>query len=929
MKTYTELSTGVYGGETSSWSSAKWNSFRPTGGTGTTNRWQGRQSVAPDVYYYCTNILFDATKLATLRTKNVQSVTLRITVTSGTIPPSGTQRYPIGYKYNSDTGISSNVSSNAWARSNYNCTEMTTDTIGYVCSAGGSVEASNTVLDISLGKNVPKYGYVLGPEYTASNGLLRIASSATLIVVTDENDYSYTLAYNANNGSGAPNSQTGTSVGTSPSFTFTVSSTVPSRTGYTFLGWSTSNSATTASYVGGNTITVTSAGTTTLYAVWKVITYTVSYNANGGTGAPAAQTKTYGVNLTLSSTAPTRTNYIFQGWATSSTGAVAYQPSGTYSTNASVTLYAIWKQAAATLNTVTATDIGSNGTASWTKINSTDTYKLVLSMSGASSVTVNVAANSASTTFTIPTTWYSALPNGTSATATAVLYTYNGSTLVGSTQKTFTVSVASTVKPTISSVTATPHSDNATIDGWALAVQGYSYLTIAVSATAGSGASISSISISGHGINQSSTSTSGNTAILTSTGSQTYTITVRDSRGRVASTTKAVTIYAYSNPEITGLSAIRCLSDGTASDIEGNYIKAMPVFVFSSVNSKNSLTVKKIEYKMHSAYSWTTVTTAAVSGSYTSPFGVADITKTYDVRCTITDAVGNTYTLVVSVPPVVGFAIGLKNDRARFGGPVEKAGLQIDWNTEINGVLDVTPRRTSAYLSTTGWYRVLTYVSINAADIAGAIGLQIDFVVNRGYSYVNNETHRVTLSMTYNGAKFVDESSRSNYLGITKIRYTTNTTGTYKFGYVDIYYGLSNSNAVYVDFTVHQAAASIQAAITASDLTGVADSPSGETVLTEYTFSENVSSQPTATRQHSATASAISGGAQGSCDIPIGIGSGWTAIGIMEVFGSGNSGLALIQYALSDQTKARIVYQNVGSVSRTPTWYVTILYQKD
>lgn len=71
-------------------------------------------------------------------------------------------------------------------------------------------------------------------------------------------------------------------------------------------------------------------------------TYTVSYNANGGSGAPSSQTKTYGSNLTLSSTKPTRTGYTFAGWATSSSGSVAYQPGGTYSNNASVTLYAKW-----------------------------------------------------------------------------------------------------------------------------------------------------------------------------------------------------------------------------------------------------------------------------------------------------------------------------------------------------------------------------------------------------------------------------------------------------------------------------------------------------------------------------------------------------------------------------------------------------------
>lgn len=74
-----------------------------------------------------------------------------------------------------------------------------------------------------------------------------------------------------------------------------------------------------------------------------VRTYTVSYNANGGSGAPSSQTKTYGVDLTLSSTVPTRAGYAFKGWATSSTGAVVYQAGGTYSVNSAVTLYAVWE----------------------------------------------------------------------------------------------------------------------------------------------------------------------------------------------------------------------------------------------------------------------------------------------------------------------------------------------------------------------------------------------------------------------------------------------------------------------------------------------------------------------------------------------------------------------------------------------------------
>lgn len=75
------------------------------------------------------------------------------------------------------------------------------------------------------------------------------------------------------------------------------------------------------------------------------MTYTVSYDANGGSGAPAAQTKTQDVALTLSGTRPTRDGYTFLGWATSKTASSAqYQPGDTYTANAAATLYAVWEK---------------------------------------------------------------------------------------------------------------------------------------------------------------------------------------------------------------------------------------------------------------------------------------------------------------------------------------------------------------------------------------------------------------------------------------------------------------------------------------------------------------------------------------------------------------------------------------------------------
>ena len=147
----------------------------------------------------------------------------------------------------------------------------------------------------------------------------------------------YTITYNANGGSGAPEQQEKLYQND-----LTLSSDKPTRSGYTFLGWSTSSTATSATYTAGGSYTVE--GDATLYAVWKVNTYTITYNANGGSGAPASQTKTHGKSLTLSSTKPTRDGYTFLGWSTNKSATSAtYSAGGTYNTNEATTLYAVWK----------------------------------------------------------------------------------------------------------------------------------------------------------------------------------------------------------------------------------------------------------------------------------------------------------------------------------------------------------------------------------------------------------------------------------------------------------------------------------------------------------------------------------------------------------------------------------------------------------
>ena len=156
---------------------------------------------------------------------------------------------------------------------------------------------------------------------------------------------SWTVSYDANGGSGAPAPQTKW-LGE----TLTLQSSTPSWEGHTFNGWNTKADGTGANYAAGANYTGNEA--LTLYAKWTVNTYQVTFDANGGLGAPSAQPKTHGVNLTISATKPTRTNYKFLGWATSASATSAQYRTGTnndqnvtYTTDAPITLYAVWELA--------------------------------------------------------------------------------------------------------------------------------------------------------------------------------------------------------------------------------------------------------------------------------------------------------------------------------------------------------------------------------------------------------------------------------------------------------------------------------------------------------------------------------------------------------------------------------------------------------
>lgn len=144
----------------------------------------------------------------------------------------------------------------------------------------------------------------------------------------------------------------------------------------------------------------------------------VSYNANGGSGAPGNQTKWWGEVLTLSNTRPTRANHTFLGWATSANGAVAYQPGGRYGADNNNTLYAVWKLATQppTIQSFTAQRVNEAGdmSESGTRVKLYVTWKCDTSGDSANTVqSVTVAVQDGGTWKETPVTASGATGTGT------------------------------------------------------------------------------------------------------------------------------------------------------------------------------------------------------------------------------------------------------------------------------------------------------------------------------------------------------------------------------------------------------------------------------------------------------------------------------------------------------------------------------------
>ena len=156
--------------------------------------------------------------------------------------------------------------------------------------------------------------------------------SASVTLYAQWTALTYTVTFDANGGTGTMAPETGSAPAALTANAFT-------RTGYSFAGWNTAADGSGTAYP--DTASYPFSASVTLYAQWTALTYTVTFDANGGTGTMAPETGSAPAALTAN--AFTRTGYSFAGWNTAADGSgTAYPDTASYPFSASVTLYAQW-----------------------------------------------------------------------------------------------------------------------------------------------------------------------------------------------------------------------------------------------------------------------------------------------------------------------------------------------------------------------------------------------------------------------------------------------------------------------------------------------------------------------------------------------------------------------------------------------------------
>lgn len=383
----------------------------------------------------------------------------------------------------------------------------------------------------------------------------------------------------------------------------------------------------------------------------------------------------------------TKSISISAGFAIKATLSSTYYSNITASTTVALTTIA---RASQPTLSATSVNFGNSITIYSNRASTSFTHHLYFSLNGGSMNAVKEGITD-SYTWTVPASLMNYVTAATTATITIRLYTFNGDVNIGYKQVSFTATVPSSVKPSISAITCTDPTGYLTnLGGY---IQSKSTCKIAVTASGTYSSTIKSYKIIANGTTY--TANNSTTGVLKTAGTNTITVTVIDSRGMSATATTTITVLAYSPPTISTLTAVRCLSNGT-EDADGAYMKITFGASITSLNNRNARTFI-VYYKLQSASSYTVA--KDFSSAYTVSSSVviaADEDSSFDIRAVAADTFNS-----VDANVVLGTAFTLMDFRntgkgISIGKVSESDIFECAMDAEITGALTVGSVKTDS-----------------------------------------------------------------------------------------------------------------------------------------------------------------------------------------------------------------------------------------
>ena len=474
----------------------------------------------------------------------------------------------------------------------------------------------------------------------------------------------------------------------------------------------------------------TNSGYTT-YGTWSG---SITINGTKTSGSKYIEI-TYNSN-TVALTAKTRVYHNSDGTKSitiSASGAISGTSLQSTTISATVTLTTIPRATTPTFSSSNVT-MGNSVTINLPRASSSFTHSVKWEFGEQSGEMSNVAT---STTWAVPVSLASEIPNATSGTCTITTKTYSGSTLIGTKTATITLVVPDSVVPTISNVSITEATAGLAAKFGAF-VQNKSTLSVAITASGAYGSTISAYQTSIQSVSYKGASfTSG---VITASGTISVVTTVTDSRGRTAQTSKSITVLEYSPPEISAFSAWRITSAGVASD-DGNRLAMQMKFAIASVGGKNDRTYN-FKYRKSTDTDFTSFASGTASTSYddTQYFTSSPEISTdyaYVIRLEIADYF-QTVVYEVQIPTAFTIMDFRKTGKGMAIGKVsEKDALEVGMNSEFTGQVKIfAPASTEADSGFIRMYRADGTLCAFLATSDGGDGLNLHLYSGGAWSGV-------------------------------------------------------------------------------------------------------------------------------------------------------------------------------------------------